>query len=81
MSTTVDSLFHAALELPANAREELAERILRSLDANPDLELSPAQEAEIERRVEEIRQGTAKLIPAEEVFNSILTRLRERKRQ
>lgn len=80
MSANIDTLFHAALALPAEAREELAERLLRSLDNDPDLGLSPEWEAEIERRVEEVRKGEVELIPADEAFRSILERIRSRKR-
>ena len=80
MSNEAEALLNAALALPAAVREEIAERLLRSLDDEPDIEPSPEQVAEIERRVEAVRQGKAKLIPAEEAFKSVLEHIRSRKR-
>ena len=80
MSNEAEAVLNAALALPAAAREEIAGRLLRSLDDEPDVEPSPEQVAEIERRVEAVRQGKAKLVPAEEVFDSGLEDIRARKR-
>ena len=80
MSNEAETLLNAALALPAAVREEIAERLLRSLDDELDVEPSPEQVAEIERRVEAVRQGKAKLIPAEEAFESVLEHIRSRKR-
>ena len=79
MNATVESLYNAALALPIEAREELAERLFASLDDEPDVGPTPEQEAEIEKRLAEVRSGKAKLIPADEVFESVLKAIRERK--
>ena len=79
MNAEAESIYNAAIALPAAEREELADRILRSLDGHQDLAVSAEQEAEIERRVKSIRDGTAKSVPAEEAFESILNQIRERK--
>ena len=71
------TLLEQALELPERERADLAARLLRSIpepgldDDGEDLS-GPAWEAawtaELDRRVEEVRTGTAELIDAEDVF-------------
>jgi putative addiction module component (TIGR02574 family) len=68
MSPGSEALFTAALTLPPAEREELAERLLRSLDEADSATLSPAWKAEIERRLKEIDDGTAELVDGEEVM-------------
>jgi putative addiction module component (TIGR02574 family) len=55
----------AALTLPPEERERLAERLLKSV-GNDDGNLSPAWTAEIGRRLKEIDEGTAELVDGEE---------------
>ena len=49
-------------------RARLAEEVLASLDEESDSDAEAAWEQEIGRRVEDIKAGRAKLIPAEQVF-------------
>jgi len=67
MSTTAE-IVSAALELPPHARAFLAERLLESLDAAADKELSPAWREEIQKRCKAIDEGTVELRDAEDVF-------------
>lgn len=67
MSTLVDELSQRALELPPEERVRLAERLLATVH-EVDPEVETAWDEEIRRRLVEVDSGTAKLIPAEEVF-------------
>lgn len=83
MTQTAQRIFDAALALPEKERADLASRLIRSLDESPpdqaeQAEIDSAWKAEIERRVKEIDEGTARLIPADEVFAEIEQRLRKK---
>ena len=71
MPTAADRVVDEALELPAEARIGLVDRILASLNlpTRPDIDRLWAEEAE--RRVAEIDRGDVDLIPGEEVFDKI----------
>ncbi len=57
-----------ALHLPHQARAFLAERLLESLDSEPDFALSDKWQDEIACRCNEIDSGTVKLAPGDRVF-------------
>lgn len=57
-----------AMHLPQQARAYLAEKLLESLDKEPQPKLSDEWKEEIRRRCQEIDNGEARLIPAEEAF-------------
>jgi putative addiction module component (TIGR02574 family) len=69
---TKDQIHAEALRLPRRDRARLAEALLSSLDEDADIEAAWA--AEIERRMEDVRQGRVQLIDADEV----LAELRQR---
>lgn len=71
MLTATDRVVSEALELPAEARISLVERILASLNlpTQPDVERLWAEEAE--RRVAEIDKREVDLIPGDEVFDKV----------
>ena len=71
MPTATDRVIAYALELPADARIGLVDRILDSLNlpTRPDIDKMWSEEAE--RRVAEIDRGEVDLIPGEEVFAKI----------
>ena len=71
MPTATDKIANEAMELPAEARIGLVDRILASLNlpTQPDIDRLWAEEAE--RRVAEIDQGEVDLIPGEVVFDTI----------
>jgi putative addiction module component (TIGR02574 family) len=60
--------------LSERERAHLAETLLRSLEPEQDEGVEEAWEAEIARRVEEIRSGTAQGRPAEDVFRDVRAR-------
>ena len=71
MPTATDRVVEDALELPADERIGLVDRILASLNlpTRPDIDKMWSEEAE--RRVAEIDRGEVDLIPGEEVFSNI----------
>ncbi len=70
MSSLVEELSRKARALPAEDRVRLAEELLATVQ-EADTEIEAAWEDEIRRRIAEIDSGTAKLIPAEEVFAEV----------
>ena len=68
-----EDIIEMAYLLDPEDRLHVAESILKSLGP-PDPEVEAAWMAEVERRIEQVRNGTAELIPGEEVF----ARIRER---
>ena len=55
-----------ALHLPIEDRSRLASRLLESLDDEDDI--SPEWKDEIRRRVQEMKDGTAIMVPHDEVM-------------
>ena len=62
------------LRLPSQERARLAELLIASLEEEDEIARAWGEEAE--RRYEELRDGVAEGIPAEEVFARIRTRLK-----
>jgi putative addiction module component (TIGR02574 family) len=73
MSAALKDVVAAAMSLPPEARAQLAEQLLDSLDPRRQ-EVDAAWAAEIEKRIQEIEDGRAELIPHDEV----IARARER---
>lgn len=74
-----ETLESEALHLSREDRSKLATRLIESLDDDDDLDPGPEWNEEIQRRLEEIDNGTAKLIPHDEVMASIRQRLKAAK--
>ena len=68
MTTLVEELSERARSLSPEDRARLADELLASLDEEGDHDTEAAWEKEIGRRVQEIKSGKAKLIPADQVF-------------
>ncbi|MDB6119759.1 MAG: hypothetical protein JWO08_3540 [Verrucomicrobiaceae bacterium] len=66
-----------AWRLPIEERSSIAAHLIDSVDEVADIELSPAWRAEIDSRIESIRDGIAKLIPHDEVVAGVRRRLSE----
>ena len=62
MSDQLDIVEVQALKLPPEERAQLADRLVASLFKDQNIE--DAWSAEVERRIEDIESGRAKLIPA-----------------
>lgn len=66
MSLTVEVLEAEALNLSATERARLIERLIVSLDAEPDVDAAWA--AEVERRHAEVESGAVTLLPGAETL-------------
>lgn len=75
MTAAFDSILEQALLLPVGERSRIASRLIESVDDADDVEMSPAWSAEIENRMASIRQGTATLIPHDEVMAGVHRKL------
>lgn len=76
---TWEELLEQALRLPSDDRRRIARALYENLADEEDEDEDPAEvEAawaeEIQRRVEEIRNGTVELIPADEVMAELRAR-------
>lgn len=69
MNTSLETVEAAALQLSAEERAELIERLIDTVVPPPPLH--PAWEAEIARRVAEMDAGLVEGIPAEQVFSKL----------
>ncbi|MBV9123257.1 MAG: addiction module protein [Planctomycetes bacterium] len=74
MSDTAEQLKAVLAQLPASERAALAQYLIHSLDEGADLDAETAWDAELARRLAEIRSGQALGEPAERV----LAELREK---
>ena len=70
MSTLAEELSRQALALPPEERVRLAQELLATVQQE-DAEVEAAWDEELKRRIAEIDAGTARLIPAEDVFAEI----------
>ena len=68
---TVETLEAAALHLPPAERARLIERLITSLDTDPEVE--EAWAAEVERRQAEIENGAVSLLPGPETLAKLKT--------
>jgi putative addiction module component (TIGR02574 family) len=68
-------VLNAALHLSHPARAFIAERLLESLDAEPDFPLSAKWQKEIVQRRKEIDCGKVELLPGEQVFEQAFENL------
>ena len=68
MTAIVQRLETEVMQLDIKARARLAERLILSLDAPPKEENLRLWVAEAERRLQDLRAGRAKEIPAGQVF-------------
>jgi hypothetical protein len=68
MATEFERLRDDLLTLPVDSRASLAQALIKSLDDSVDVNAESLWLEEIRRRDGEIRSGTAKLKPAEQVL-------------
>ena len=71
MSATLEQVAEEALNLSSRDRAALTQILIQALDLEPAedaAEVQQAWQAEVEKRVDEIKSGRVKTIPAEEVF-------------
>jgi putative addiction module component (TIGR02574 family) len=77
MTASAKTLKKQALALTPADRVELAETLLASVDNFISLEIEAAWRKEVAGRIDEIKSGRAKLIPAEEVHRRARAALNE----
>jgi len=68
MTTKLDEVIAAAMQLSIEERAQVAGRLLLSLDEPSDSELDRLWFDEAERRLREFREGSVSGIPADDVF-------------
>lgn len=78
--TKSKSVIASALQLPREERARVAREIIASLDDPADQDVEAAWLAEVERRLDEVERGTAKLVPWEAVRQRVTDRLRATRR-
>jgi putative addiction module component (TIGR02574 family) len=66
-----DKIRDAAMELSVEERSWLAEQLWSSARTEHEQEIDRAWMVEVERRLKSIEDGSAELIPAEEVFREL----------
>ena len=71
MALTIEQLAKEAMQLSAATRAQLAEQLFESVIDADDDELNKLWAAEITQRCDEIRDGTAKLVPGELVMAEV----------
>ena len=69
MTSPVEVLEAEALQLPPSERALLVEKLIASLDVDPQIE--EAWAAEVERRLDEIETGTVALLPGSETLTKL----------
>ena len=74
VSRSMKDLVAEVLELPLDARADLASRLLDSLDDLSEEETDQLWAAEAERRYAAYQAGTMKAVPADEVFSRLRSR-------
>jgi putative addiction module component (TIGR02574 family) len=73
--TTQDDIIAAAMTLPREVKVKLAEQLLDSAEPIDEKEIDALWVIEIHRRLQDLEEGKAHTIPAEEIFRSLDARL------
>ena len=76
MKKSVGKVVIEALSLPVGSRAFLAGKLLESLDANDDFEISSEWMEEIGKRCKEIDDDKVVCIPADRVFKDLRANMR-----
>jgi putative addiction module component (TIGR02574 family) len=74
IAATIEQLTQDALTLSETERAHLAHTLLQSLEPTSESGVDEAWDAEVARRLEQVRQGTPQGRPADEVFRDIRAR-------
>ncbi|WP_129356498.1 addiction module protein [Sorangium cellulosum] len=69
-----------ALQLPPEARADVAKRLIASLDGPADEDVEAAWLVEVERRLRDVDRGTATIEPWDAVRERLARRLRTNRR-
>jgi putative addiction module component (TIGR02574 family) len=68
MDARFEEIVASAMKLPERERVRLAQELIASLDAEIEPDVEALWLAEAERRLEELRSGKTRGVPAEEAF-------------
>ena len=71
MTALTEKIYDEAINLPIDERLFLVDKLLHSTNLPTQSEIDKAWAIEVELRDKQIDNGTAKLIPGEDVFNKI----------
>jgi len=71
MHMTVEQIAEEAMALPSEARALLADRLVESLDPAEDGLIRQLWMREARRRIDEVRSGSVKTIPADEAYAQV----------
>lgn len=71
MHMSVEEIAEEALGLPSEARALLADRLAESLDPAEDGVVRTLWMREARRRIDEVRSGEVKTVPADEAFAQV----------
>jgi putative addiction module component (TIGR02574 family) len=74
MASNIEVVEAEALQLPAADRARLVERLIASLDTDPEVE--EAWAAEVERRNAEVESGAVSLIPGPDALAELKAQFR-----
>jgi len=77
MAALNEKIISDVLALSRESRTQLVEIILESLNIGSNKVIDAMWIEEINRRVEEVEAGTVQLIPEEQVFDELITRLKK----
>jgi len=75
-TSAYDEILTAALSLTLEARAQLANQLLASLDGEDQKEIDAAWGEEAERRIQEIREGKVETIDGESVMKELRSRFK-----
>jgi hypothetical protein len=75
MTALAEKIYNEALDLPAEDRLSLLDKLLHSSNLSTQADIDQAWVKEAERRDRQVDKGTAALIPGAEVFAKINARL------
>ena len=79
MSPETSDLLKRALALPADERAALANTLLDTLEISSEsVSVQEAWDAEVARRIEELKAGKAVTVPWEELHREVLAMVNER---
>lgn len=76
MLKTHEEVAAAALAMPIEARAELADRLLSSIDAPDQASIDAAWGAEAERRIDQLDRGEVSLIPGDDLMAELRKRVK-----
>ena len=76
MAKTIEDIENEIRELSADDRRHLLRDLIADLDGDMDQDAEEAWLVEVERRYKEIKEGSAELISADEVFARVRARLK-----